>query len=385
MPNTSYFFLPNVSLLGRGALNHIGEQAARFHTNHFLLVTDKFLAATELPNRIRKLLGIEQIDMVLYDGVEPNPTLASVNAAYELYCQTGCGGIISLGGGSAHDCAKAVGILATNPAPLARYVGVNQFPNESAPVITVNTTAGTASEITNCFLITDTDTNVKLIFEGVNALANVAIDDPELMLTLPKGLTAATGMDALTHAIECYVSNLSFKLTNELALIAIRYIFRSLATAVQEPGNLEARDDMVYGQYMAGMAFGNGGVGIVHAAAHALGGTYNLPHGLCNAILLPHVMRFNMKASAKRYAHMYYTIHPDTAAALSDEDAANAFIKAVEELSAAIGTKIPLHELGVQECDFELLADKALKDSCCETNPIFPAKNDIILILKAAF
>lgn len=384
MPNTSYFFLPNVSLLGPGSLNHIGEQAARFHTSHFLLVTDKFLAATELPKRICKLLNAEQIDMVLYDGVEPNPTLASVNSAYELYCQTGCGGIISLGGGSAHDCAKAVSILAANPAPLAQYARVNRFPNEGAPVITVNTTAGTASEITNCFLITDTDTNIKLIFEGVNALANVAIDDPELMLTLPPGLTAATGMDALTHAVECYVSNLSFKLTNELALIAIRYIFRSLAAAVLEPDNLEARDDMVYGQYMAGMAFGNGGVGIAHAAAHALGGTYNLPHGLCNAILLPHVIRFNMKASAERYAHMYYIIHPD-AAALSDEDAASAFVEAVEQLSEKIGTKKSLRELGVQESDFELLADKALKDSCCETNPIFPTKNDLIRILKAAF
>lgn len=385
MPNTSYFFLPNVSLLGAGSLNHIGEQAARFHAKRFLLVTDSFLASTEITTRIRNLLKEKNIDMILYNGVEPNPTLASVNEAYDLFCKEKCGGIISLGGGSAHDCAKAVSILVTNPAPLAQYVGVNQFLNEGAPVITVNTTAGTASEITNCFLITDTDTNVKLIFEGVNALANVAIDDPVLMLSLPKGLTAATGMDALTHAVECYVSNLSFKLTNELALVAIRYIFRSLPVAVSEPENLEARDDMVYGQYMAGMAFGNGGVGVVHATAHALGGTYNLPHGLCNAILLPHVMRYNRNVCTKRYADMYRVIAPENMSQLSEEEAADAFILAVESLSRKIGTQKSLRELGIQKSDFEMLAEKTLQDSCCETNPIFPTKKDILNILLAAY
>lgn len=385
MSNLSFFFLPNSSLFGAGCLNEIGSQAARLHVSRALLVTDKFLAGAEVTGRIRSLLKAQNIEMVLYDGVEPNPTLQSVYAAYELYAKSNCNGIISLGGGSSHDCAKAVSILVTNPAPLEQYEGTDKFPHKGAPLIAVNTTAGTASEITNCFIITNTETNTKLIFEGVNALADVAIDDPELMLTLPAGLTASTGMDALTHAVECYVSNLSFKLTNDLAVLAVRYIFRSLVTAVQEPGNLEARDDMVYGEYIAGMAFGSGGVGVVHATAHALGGIYNLPHGLCNAILLPHAIRYNQQVCASRYADLYAAIAPEKRAGLSDMEASEAFIAAVEDLSSTIGTRKPLRELGVAREDFEKIAEKALQDSCCETNPIFPKKEDIVQILEAAF
>lgn len=385
MSNTSYFFLPNVSLFGEGCLEHIGEQAARFHSNKFLLITDKFLASTDIPERIRTYLKQENIELCIYDGVEPNPTLQNVYEAYTLYCGEKCGGVISLGGGSSHDCSKAVSILAANPSPLEQYAGVDKFPHKGAPLITVNTTAGTASEITNCFLITDTKTNTKLIFEGANALADAAIDDPGLMVCLPKGLTASTGMDALTHAVECYVSNLSFKLTNDLALTAIRYIFQSLPAAVHTPSDINAREDMVYGQYIAGMAFGNGGVGVVHAAAHSLGGVYNLPHGLLNAVLLPHVMRFNQRVCADRYADIYKVIAPKKAENLSPEDASNALILAVEALSEQIGTKKTLRELGVKEADFEMLASKTLKDSCCDTNPVYPSKEDIIGILKAAY
>lgn len=381
----SYFFLPNVSLIGAGSLNEIGRQAKRFRTDRFLLVTDPFLASTDITDRIRTLLSETEIELFLYQGVTPNPTLESVQEAYELYTRNACGGLISLGGGSAHDCAKAVAILANNPGPLEAYAGVDRFPNPAAPLIAVNTTAGTASEITNCFLITDTKNKRKLIFEGCNALAAVAIDDPELMLSLPKGLTAATGMDALTHAIECYVSNFSFPLTNELALTAVRYIFHALPTAVETPGNLDARERMVYGQYMAGMAFGNGGVGLVHAMSHALGGTYDLPHGLCNAILLPHVMRFNQLACSGRYADIFRALRPKEAMNLSDAQACAALIAAVEELSRAIGTCQPLSSLGVKKEDFLLLAQRTLQDSCCDTNPIYPKEEDVIAILAAAY
>ncbi|MBO1719717.1 iron-containing alcohol dehydrogenase [Extibacter sp. GGCC_0201] len=384
MSATSFFYLPRVSVLGAGSLNEIGEQASRL-ARRFLLVTDSYLASTEVTSRIRCLLDERQIDLVIYDKVQPNPTLESVYEAHSLYAGTECGGIISLGGGSAHDCAKAVAVLAANPAPIEQYAGVDRFPNQGAPVITVNTTAGTGSEITNCFLLTDTKTNTKLIFEGVHALANVAIDDPELMLTLPRELTAATGMDALTHAIECYVSKASFKLTDELARIAVQYIFRSLPAAVADPDNLDARDDMVYGQYMAGMAFGNGGVGLVHATAHALGGLYNLPHGLLNAILLPHVMRFNKRGCAGRYAELHTAIAPLKEKVQSARGSADAFISEVEQLSRKISTDIPLHKLGVREEDFEAVAEKALKDACCDTNPVCPVRSDIIGILTSAF
>ena len=203
------------------------------------------------------------------------------------------------------------------------------------------------------------------------------------MLTLPKGLTAATGMDALTHAIECYVSKLSFPLTDELALIAVRYIFENLPIAVEQPQDLKARENMTYGEYMAGMAFGSGGVGLVHAIAHQLGGVYNLPHGLCNAILLPYVIRFNKRACAERYREILAVLEPS--APQSAEEATDLLIERIFALSERIGTRKPLRELGVREEDFPLLAKKALCDSCSETNPIAASPAEIIEILQAAF
>lgn len=383
MSNPAYFFLPNVSLFGAGCLSEIGTQAVRLGVKRLLLVTDRFLAGTDAAARIRQYLQAQDVALELYDGVEPNPTLQSVYAAYELYQKAGCDGVISLGGGSSHDCGKAVCILAANPAPLEQYVGVDLFRHRSAPMIAVNTTAGTASEITNCFIITDTQTNTKLIFEGANALTDVAVNDPELMLTLPKGLTAATGMDALTHAVECYVSTFSFKLTNDLALLAVRYIFENLPIAVEQPQNLEARENMTYGEYLAGMAFGSGGVGLVHAIAHQLGGVYNLPHGLCNAILLPYVIRFNKRASADRYRDVLAVIDPQTQ--LTGAAAADELAGRILALSERIGTAKPLRELGVRREDFSLLAHKALLDSCSGTNPVAATPEEIIEILEAAY
>ncbi|RGT74956.1 iron-containing alcohol dehydrogenase [Mediterraneibacter massiliensis] len=385
MSNVSIFHLPNRSLFGAGCLKEIGRQAAGFNIKRFLLVTDNFLAKSKACRHIHDLLKNEQIEITLFDKTSPNPTLQNVYDAHNLFVKTNCGGVISLGGGSSHDCAKAVSILATNSAPLEQYEGVDKFPHKGSPLITINTTAGTASEITNCFIITNTATNTKLIFEGVSALADIAVNDPELMLSLPAGLTASTGMDALTHAVECYVSTLSFKLTNDLALLAVRYIFQNLSTAVQNPDDLNARENMIYGEYIAGMAFGNGGVGIVHAIAHALGGIYDLPHGLCNAILLPHVIRYNTQICAARYADLYTVIAPAKSKGMSANAACEAFVAEVENLSHTIGTDRPLHTLGVQKEDFDKIAAKALLDSCCETNPIFPKKEDIIQILNNAF
>ena len=385
MSNVSIFYLPNRSLFGAGCLNEIGRQAAGLNVTRFLLVTDSFWASSETFRRICTLLKNVQIDVTLFDKTQPNPTLQNVYDAHELFVKTNCNGVISLGGGSSHDCAKAVSILATNAAPLEQYEGVDKFPHRGAPLITINTTAGTASEITNCFIITNAATNTKLIFEGVNVLSDIAVNDPELMLSLPAGLTASTGMDALTHAVECYVSNLSFKLTKDLALLAVRYIFQNLPTAVLSPDDLNARENMVYGEYIAGMAFGSGGVGIVHAIAHALGGIYNLPHGLCNAILLPHVIRYNKRVCAARYAELYAAIVPSQDNGMSADAASEAFISEVENLSHTIGTDKPLRTLGVQKGDFDKIAAKALQDSCCETNPILPAKEDIVQILNHAF
>lgn len=385
MSNISYFYLPNTSLFGSGCLDDIGNQANLLHLNRLLLITDSFLSSTDIARKITDIITDSGGFITTYNGVKPNPTLESVYEAYNLYRHFKCNGIISLGGGSSHDCAKAVSILATNPAPLEQYVGVNKFITRGAPVIAVNTTAGTASEITNCFIITDTKTNTKLIFEGVNSLTATAVNDPQVMITLPAALTASTGMDALTHAVECYVSNLSFRLTDELAKLAVSYIFQNLALAVREPQNISARENMIYGEYLAGMAFGNGGVGLVHAIAHALGGIYDLPHGLCNAVMLPYVIAFNINACEKKYAELYYTVYPEKNNTLSDGAAAQAFYREVENLSREIGTCKSLQELKVKKEDFEIIAEKALSDSCCETNPIQPSKTDIINLLKHAY
>ena len=272
MSNANCFFMPNCSLFGAGSLEDIGEQARRLGGQNYLMVTDSFLASSGVTCRIAGLLKAQGIETSLYDQVVPNPTVEGVEEAFGQFRRDGCAGVISIGGGSAHDCGKAVCVLAANGGPLTQYVGCGNIPNRAAPLIAVNTTAGTASEMTNCFIITDTKSKTKLIFEDANALAAVAINDPQLTLTLPGPLTAATGMDALTHAVECYVSSMTFTLTDSLAVEAVRSIFRWLPQAVECPDSLQAREGMAYAQFMAGMAFGNGGVGLVHAIAHQLGG-----------------------------------------------------------------------------------------------------------------
>ena len=251
------------------------------------------------------------------------------------------------------------------------------------PLVAINTTAGTASEMTRFCIITNTDTHVKMAIVDWRVTPNVAINDPVLMVGKPPALTAATGMDALTHAVEAYVSTAATPVTDACALMAIKLISENLRTAVANGQNMEARDKMAYAEYLAGMAFNNASLGYVHAMAHQLGGFYNLPHGVCNAILLPAVESFNLIASPKRFADIAVAMG-ENIEGLSVRDAADLAIASIKKLSADIGIPAGLKELGVKEEDFEIMAKNAMKDACSLTNPRIATLQDIIGIFKAA-
>jgi alcohol dehydrogenase len=302
--------------------------------------------------------GVDPVKV--YKGTKPNPTDNNVHEGLAVFEKNGCDLIISLGGGSPHDCGKGIGIVATNGGNIRDYEGVNKSGKAMPPFIAVNTTAGTASEMTRFCIITDTSRKVKMAIVDWRVTPNVAIDDPLLMVGMPPGLTAATGMDALTHAIEAYVSTIATPVTDACALKAIELIAQYLRAAVANGGDMEARDKMCYAQYLAGMAFNNASLGHVHAMAHQLGGFYDLPHGVCNAILLPHVQRFNMIARMDRFADIAVAMG-ENIEGLSVRSAADVALEAIQTLSQDIGIPLGLAELGVKEEDLKIMAENAQK------------------------
>lgn len=376
------FHVPSTSLFGPGCINELGYEIARLNHKKTLIVTDTFLVELGLIKRLQEILEKSEIKSCVYDGVQPNPTVEQVENALDMYKAEGCDCLITVGGGSAHDCGKGVSILVTNCGQIKDYLGTNQTKKKGCDLFAVNTTAGTASEITTTYVLTDTKTHTKMVFEDRNCLATVAVNDPELMVSLPKMLTATTGMDAMTHAIECYTSNYSATVTSALALDAVRMIANNLEGAVNTPQDIVKRDGMSTGQYIAGMAFGNGGVGIVHSMAHQLGGVYNIPHGLANAVLLPYVVEYNGKAVANLYADIYKTICPEAQG--SDAEMTEKLVEWIKDFNKKLGITSSLGELGVQEDMLGTLAEKALQDVCTATNPIEPSKDDILQIYKAA-
>ncbi|WP_457566190.1 iron-containing alcohol dehydrogenase, partial [Caldithrix abyssi] len=318
-----------------------------------------------------------------FDGVQPNPTVGNVDEGVALYKKENCDIIIAVGGGSPIDCAKGIGLVLTNGGSIKDYEGLDKSKNPMPPFIAVNTTAGTASEMTRFTIITDTDRHVKMAIVDWHVTPNVAINDPELMVSMPVSLTAATGMDALTHAVEAYVSTIATPVTDSAALKAIELIGKYLRPAVANGDNMEARDKMAYAEFLAGMAFNNASLGYVHAMAHQLGGFYDLPHGVCNAILLPHVQRFNMIACPERFVDIAKALG-ENVEGLSTIEAADVALEAIQRLSSDIGIPSGLKELGVKEEDLPTLADNAMKDACGLTNPRRATKEEIIQIFKNA-
>lgn len=377
------FFMPAISLMGADCLKDAGDQLGELGFKKALIVTDKVLGQIGIVKKVTDVLDNKNIEYAIYDETKPNPTVKNVNDGLALLKEKECDFVISLGGGSAHDCAKGIALLATNGGEIKDYEGVDKSKKPQLPMVGINTTAGTGSEMTLFAIITDEERHIKMALVDKHLTPIIAVNDPMLMLAMPKSLTAATGMDALTHAIEAYVSTAATPITDACAEKAIELISNYLVNAVENGQDVEARDMMAYAEYLAGMAFNNASLGYVHAMAHQLGGFYNLPHGVCNEILLPHVQEYNKSTSASRLAKIA-KIMGGNIEGLTDEQGADLCIDMIKSLSQTIGIPEGLGVLGVKESDFETLATNALNDACSLTNPRKGNLEEVIAIFKKA-
>lgn len=377
------FFMPAISLMGADCLKDAGDQVGELGFKKALIVTDKVLGQIGIVKKVTDVLDNKNIEYAIYDETKPNPTVKNVNDGLALLKEKECDFVISLGGGSAHDCAKGIALLATNGGEIKDYEGVDKSKKPQLPMVGINTTAGTGSEMTLFAIITDEERHIKMALVDKHLTPIIAVNDPMLMLAMPKSLTAATGMDALTHAVEAYVSTAATPITDACAEKAIELISNYLVNAVENGEDVEARDMMAYAEYLAGMAFNNASLGYIHAMAHQLGGFYNLPHGVCNAILLPHVQEYNKATSASRLAKIA-KIMGGNIEGLTDEQGADLCIDMIKSLSQTIGIPEGLGVLGVKESDFETLATNALNDACSLTNPRKGNLEEVIAIFKEA-
>ncbi|MCW7752678.1 L-threonine dehydrogenase [Desulfobotulus sp. H1] len=380
---SSTFFIPAVNLMGAGCLSEAADAIQAHGFKKALIVTDKVLNQIGVVKQVAALLDDRAVDCVVFDGTQPNPTTDNVAQGLQLLQGSQCDCVISLGGGSPHDCAKGIALVAVNGGHISDYEGVDQSAKPQLPLIAINTTAGTASEMTRFCIITDEVRHIKMAIVDKHTTPIMSVNDPELMLAKPALLTAATGIDALTHAIEAYVSTAATPITDAVALKAITLIQQHLRTAVADGQNLEAREQMAYAQFMAGMAFNNASLGYVHAMAHQLGGFYDLPHGVCNAVLLPHVQRYNAQVCAGRLRDVATAMGVDTVA-MSDEEGSKAAIQAIQLLSADVGIPAGLYELGVRKEDMDVLTKNALNDACGFTNPKQATHEEIAQIFMEA-
>ena len=380
---TFEFFTPNVSLMGVGSHLKTAEELTSRGCKKTLIVADKGMTSIGLTDKFVNLLKDANVETVVYDETVPNPTDINVMSGVEVYKKNNCDSILTLGGGSPHDCGKGIGTVVANGGTITDYEGVNKLTKRMPTFIAVNTTAGTASEMTRFAVITDSSRHIKMVVVDWKITPDVAINDPELMVGMPPALTAATGMDALTHAVEAYVSVGATPITDACALQAISLVSQNLRAAVANGNDMEARDNMAYAEYIAGMAFNSAGLGYVHSMAHQPGGLYDLPHGVCNAILLPHVERFNMIAKLDRFVDIAAAMG-ENIDGLAERDAAELALEAIQSLSADIGIPSGLAELGVEEKNLKLMAENAMKDVCAPSNPRTATLEDIIEIYKAA-
>jgi alcohol dehydrogenase len=378
------FFTPAVSLHGVGAADEVGVQAKAIGATSVLIVTDAGLFKLGVADKIKAQLEEAGVKATIFPGAEPNPTDKNVADGVKAYRDAKADGIVSLGGGSSHDAAKGIATVISNGGNIRDYEGLNKLTKSLPPFLAINTTAGTASELTRFAIITNTDTHVKLAIVDWRLTPTVAINDPLLHAGQPPALTASTGLDALTHAVEAYVSTIANPLTDAAAVKAIELIGEYLRPAVANGQDIEAREKLAYAEYLAGLAFNNASLGYVHAIAHQLGGFYNSAHGVTNAILLPEVSAFNLIAKARRFADIAVALGEDISG-LSPVDAGAKGIEAIRKLSKDVGIPANLAAIGAKEADFEILATNALKDVCGLTNPRKATLKDIIGILQAAY
>lgn len=377
------FILNEVSYFGPGARQELPAVIARLGFRKALVVTDKGLVKCGVVKQVTDVLDGIGFPYEIYDEVKPNPTVTNVRMGVARFAQSGADCLIAVGGGSAMDTAKGIGIITNNPefSDVVSLEGVAPTKHKSVPIIALPTTAGTAAETTINYVIIDEEKQKKMVCVDPNDIPAVAIIDAELMYSLPKGLTAATGMDALTHAIEGLITKAAWELSDMFEVKAIEMIHKYLETAVFEPTNPVGRNGMAVAQYVAGMAFSNVGLGVVHGMAHPMGALFDIPHGVANAILLPTIMRFNAPAALPKYVEIAKAmeVYED---GMSLEEAATAACDAVEALAIKVGIPQHLTELGIEEKDIPALAAQAIEDVCTPGNPRDVTYDDIVELYR---
>lgn len=377
----SIYYIPPINLLGRGCILEAKEPIKSLNAKKAFIVSDKFLSSNGTVKKVTDILDEIGVKHVVFDEVKQNPTVTSVNNGLLLLKKEECDIVITIGGGSPQDCGKAIAILATNGGVTKDYEGVNKTKVKSLPIVAITTTAGTSAEVTINYVITDEERLVKMIMVDTNSLATITVNDPELMLSKPTTLTAATGMDALTHAIEAVIAKGAYDVTNSTALYAIKQIFKFLPKAVKDGSDIEAREQMCYACFLNGIAFSNAGLGNVHAMAHQLGGLYDLAHGVCNAMLLPIVEKENAKFVEAKFRPIAEVIGMDVKEK-TDKECADFVINRINALSEEVGIPKSLKELGIDNPDFNKLSEFAMNDACAGANPVFFSKEKLIELFK---
>lgn len=379
------FILNETSYHGKGAVAEIVTEVKSRGLKKALVVTDADLVRFQVVKKVTDLLDGAGLPYEIYDGVVANPTVAVVKAGVEAFKAAGADYMIAIGGGSPQDTAKGIGIIINNPefADVVSLEGVAPTKNKSVPVIAVATTAGTAAETTINYVITDEEKRRKFVCVDPHDIPVVAVVDPDMMSSMPAGLTAATGMDALTHAIEGYTTLAAWELADTLNLKAIELISRSLRLAVKN--DPKGREDMALGQYVTGMAFSNVGLGVVHGMAHPLSAFYDTPHGVANAVLLPYVMEFNQEYTGEKFREIARMMGVAGVDDMSQAEYRKAAIDAVRQLSKDVNIPQTLKEIGVKEEDLPALADAAMADVCTGGNPRPCTKELVLEVYKTAF
>lgn len=377
------FILNEVSYFGPGARKELPGVVARLGFKKALVVTDKGLMKFGVAKMVLDVLDEAGIPYAIFDEVKPNPTVTNVKQGIEAFKAAEADFIVAIGGGSAMDTAKGVGIVCNNPefSDIVSLEGVADTKKKTVPIIALPTTAGTAAETTINYVIIDEEKQKKMVCVDPNDIPCVAIVDAELMYSLPKSLTAATGMDAMTHAIEGLITKGAWELSDMFELKAIAMIHKYLPIAVEEPTNPEGRNGMAVAQYVAGMAFSNVGLGVDHGMAHPLSALHDVPHGVACAMLLPTVMRWNACAAADKYVDIAKTLEVYREG-MTREEAADAACTEIENLSRRVGIPAHLSELGITEADIPALADQAIADVCTPGNPRPVTREDIVSLYR---
>lgn len=377
--------LNETSYFGAGAIDNIVSEVQKRKFSKALVVTSKDLIDFGVTTKVTDLLNANHLAYEIYDEVIPNPTIAVVKKGVERFKQSGADYLIAVGGGSPQDTCKAIGIISNNPehADVRSLEGAVETKRPSVPIIAIPTTAGTAAEVTINYVITDEEKRRKFVCVDPHDIPIVAIIDSNMMASMPASLKAATGMDALTHAIEGYTTKGAWELTDALHLKAIEIIARSLRNSVH--GDAKGAEDMALGQYVAGMGFSNVGLGLVHGMAHPLGAFYDTPHGVANAIILPHIMAYNAAYTGDKFRDIARAMGVAGTEAMSIEEARKAAIDAVSQLGADVGIPAKLRDVGVKEEDIPALAEAAFADVCTGGNPRETNVEEIAALYRAIY